>query len=505
MSELVTEPGVAEVTAWVRCLAQVDAAALPGGGSATVVLSDAERIDLLAALEGLKAAAAAAQARVTAAFAASQRDALTAVGVPTGQQARSIGAQVALARRVSPRQGSRHVGLAQALVSELPATLAALAAGETSEWRATLVARETACLSREDRAVVDAELAARPGGIGGMGDGQIARESRRVAYRLDPGAVVRRAERAVGQRCVTLRPAPDAMTYLTALLPLTAAVAAHAALTRVADTARAHGDPRSRGQLMADTLTARLTRQETGGSGSAAAHDPTRWDSAPPAAVPEQGGKSGHGAPSGARVEVQLVMTDAALLGSDDTPAEVVGYGPVPAFLARRLLRDTGSDGSTESAALREQAAVWVRRLYTAPDTGRLVAMDSRAREFPRLLRQFLIARDEVCRTPWCDAPVRHADHVTPSADGGPTRRDNGQGLCQGCNQVKATPGWTARPGADGTVMTTTPTGHTWTSHEPDRWMAPPDRPSPPVQEPLQELLASAGEARLRRLVTSVA
>ena len=85
-----------------------------------------------------------------------------------------IAAQVGLARRDSPVRGARHLGLARALVGELPHTLAALSAGETSEWRATLIARETACLTRADRAGVDAELAARPGGLGGLGDREVA-------------------------------------------------------------------------------------------------------------------------------------------------------------------------------------------------------------------------------------------------------------------------------------------------------------------------------------------
>lgn len=38
-------------------------------------------------------------------------------------------------------------------------------------------------------------------------------------------------------------------------------------------------------------------------------------------------------------VEVHLVMTDRTLLGADDTPARIVGHGPIPASLARSLIR----------------------------------------------------------------------------------------------------------------------------------------------------------------------
>jgi hypothetical protein len=96
--------------------------------------------------------------------------------------------------------------------------------------------------------------------------------------------------------------------------------------------------------------------------------------------------------------------------------------------------------------------------------------MDSRRRLFPTQLRRFLIIRDQTCRTPWCDAPIRHADHITRATDAGPTTALNGQGLCQACNHTKETTGWTTQrtPDRRHTVTTTTPTGHTYTSQTPD-------------------------------------
>lgn len=93
--------------------------------------------------------------------------------------------------------------------------------------------------------------------------------------------------------------------------------------------------------------------------------------------------------------------------------------------------------------------------------------MDSTRRCFTGNLRRFLILRDQTCRTPWCDAPIRHLDHVTPSTAGGPTSADNAQGLCEACNHAKEGPGWQARPGPDGLVETTTPTGHRHPSRPP--------------------------------------
>jgi hypothetical protein len=397
-------------------------------------LCDAERIELLTALESLKSGAAGAQARISVSFDASQRREQARLGVPADKQGAGVAGQIALARRDSPVKGGRHLGLAKALVREMPHTLHALAQGDISEWRATLIARETATLSAAHRSAVDAALADK---LAGLGDAGTAREAKKLAYQLDPTSAIRRIRGAVKDRRVSIRPAPDTMTYLTGFLPVAQGVAVNLALTRHADSLRARGDTRSRGQIMADTLVERVT-----GQGSAPA-------------VP---------------VAVELVMTDKMLLGDDDSAAHLVGYGPLPAWLARSLVRGTD--------ALVGQAKAWVRRLYTSPVTGQLVAMDSTQREFPAGLRRFLVIRDQVCRTPWCDAPVRHVDHVRPVADGGETSAENGQGLCEACNYAKEAPGWRASPSSDSAgrhmVVTRTPTGHSYASTVPDPSSATP-------------------------------
>jgi hypothetical protein len=222
-------------------------------------------------------------------------------------------------------------------------------------------------------------------------------------------------------------------------------VAAYAALDTAAASAVATGQAgrSGRGQVMADLLIERLTGQHSAD------------------AIP---------------VEVHLVMTDAAIFGStsarrdatrpapaadgtDDldpthTPAWLVGTGPIPAATARDLLNPT-HDESTG------RARVWLRRLYTHPDTGHLVAMDSRRRLFDGLRRRMLLLRDATCRTPWCDAPIRHADHSEPHHTGGRTSCTNGSGLCARCNHTKETDHWDHRANPDHLDITT-PTGHTY-------------------------------------------
>ncbi|GAA1268789.1 DUF222 domain-containing protein [Arthrobacter pascens] len=408
-----------------------DAAALRGG----VADQDGARlIDEIRALEVEKSALAARQARLTVAFEQLQRRQQCHLGIPADRLGAGIGAQIALARGESPAKGNRLLGLAKALVTEMPHTLAAVETGQLNEWRATLLVRETASLSSADRSSVDEELAPDTGTLSGAGDRAVVAAARAAAYRRDPRSVTQRAAHAATERHVSLRPAPDTMCYLTALLLVSAGVAVHAALTRHADSLRSGGDERARGQIMADDLV--------------------EWTTGTP------GGITG--------IEIQLIMTDRTLFQGDSEPARLPGYGVVPAGWARTMAR------AVEPASS-EELSVWVRRLYTAPGTGELVAMDSRARLFPAPLKRFTQARDDTCRTPYCDAPIRHHDHIVPWHNGGTTSLENAAGLCEACNHTKETPGWQAipRPGparADRlrhTIELRTPTGHGYHSTAP--------------------------------------
>jgi len=311
----------------------------------------------------------------------------------------------------------------------MPETHDALTHGRISEWRATLIVRETAPLTREHRLQVDAELAPQ---LDSAGDRRVADLARKIAYRLDPGAAMRRNQKAENDRRVTIRPAPDTMSNVTGLLPVVQGVAVYAALRKHAKTLRAEGDPRTISQIMADTFYTRLTGQEASAVG----------------------------------VEVQLVMSERTLLRGDNEPGYAPGYGTIPASLARRIVR--------------ESHKTWLRRLYTAPGSGELVAMDSRRRTFRGKLRDLTVLRDQTCRTPWCDAPIAHVDHARSTRMGGRTTAANGQGLCEACNYTKEAPGWRADlvTTAGHTVEITTPTGHRYRSTPPRQAGDPPALPS---------------------------
>jgi hypothetical protein len=467
--------------------------------------SDGELIDQITMLERIKSACAAGQARLTQAFAQSQRADGDARKVHPDRTRRSIAAQIALARRDSRFRGQQSVGVAHALVADMPETLSALGRGDLTEYRARVIITELACLTPADRTQADTMIAAE---LPELGDRTAESRAAAIAYRLDPEAVMSKIRGAVKDRHVSLRPAPDTMSRLSALLPVSHGVAVYAALAKCADSTIATGDGRARGQIMADELVSRITggsiaacdpygaprasydrknAAETGSGGtdidnavvseskgravvadSVASTAPacdieaklSQTESQVPAAA-ERRDEEISGPRRSGGVQLSVIMTDRTLFGCDDEPAHLIGHGPIPAALARSLVCGRADDETT----------TWVRRLYTDPSGSQLVAMDSAQRLFPANAVKFLIARDQTCRTPWCDAPIRHIDHVQPHSRGGPTNIGNGQGLCQACNLSKQAPGWQSRAGGNGVIETTTPTGHRY-------WSRPPQLPT---------------------------
>ncbi|QBF47072.1 HNH endonuclease [Janibacter limosus] len=425
-------------------------------------LSEAELLQVVTVCEATKGAAAALQARATAMF-VEDRDARVAQdradGVVSAREAscrrRGARAELALARRCSPGQADRHVGLAKSLVHDLPYTMAALTAGELSEWRATIVTRETACLSHEDRVEADRRLA---GCLTTVSDKELAAAAHRASADLDAEALVRRRRKAVASRNVSVRPAADGMAWLSILGPLADVVGAFAALKKAeqgkyvatgdpeVDAARA-ADERGRGAWMADTALELLSGRCEGQVQPVEVGLVMREE-----AIVRTGEGSGASGDAGS-----VFFRTGATGAGDRDEVEVPGWGAMPGEMAREHLLRLCDAGT----------ATWLRRLWTAPGGNDLVAMDSKRRLFSGVLRQLVELRDATCRVPFCGAPIRDIDHVRGHARGGETSAANAMSDCQGHNLVKEAPGWRAEVTSTGLdpgggpheVTLTTPTG----------------------------------------------
>ncbi|WP_084468059.1 HNH endonuclease [Promicromonospora sukumoe] len=395
----------------------------------------AEWVDLLGELESVKNAITATQARLTVALDEATRADEAWQSIRAERQGRGVPNQVGAALRVSPHAGAGFVSTSRVWVTQMPHTFAALQSGVLSQWRATLLVRETSHLSLEHRALVDEEICGpvHLAELAKMSTRRLIARIKELAAQLDVHACVKRNAKAVTERRVSIRPAPDLMVYLTALVPMAQGVQAYAQLKATADTAKASGDERGVGQIMADTLIERATTREPGHAND----------------VP---------------VTINLLVSDDTLLAGGNQPGVVVegapsGAGVVPAPVARNL-----------AAHAIDTDTAWLRSIYVNPH-GRLLATTSTSRFHPQGLSSLLRAREQgICATAWCDAPIRHTDHVTPHAEGGPTSLDNGQGLCARCNHAKQAPGWsqkTTQLNGLHAVETITPTGHTYVSVAP--------------------------------------
>ncbi len=423
---------------------------LPGATDTASSVSrqvQAEWVDLLGELEAVKNTVTATQARLAVALEEATKSDEARQGIRAERRGRGVPNQVGAAMQFSPHAGGSFLGTARAWVTGMPHTFSALRTGVLSQWRATLMVRETSHLSAEHRAQVDEEVCgpAHLAALARMGTRRLIARVKELAAELDVHACVKRNAKAVTERRVSVRPAPDLMVYLTALVPMQQGVQAYAQLKAHAEAARATGDERGAGQIMADTLIERVTGRQPG-----------KADDVP--------------------VTINLLVSDQTLLTGSDQPGIVVegmaaGAGTVPGSVARNLAAH-GIDAD----------AAWLRAIYVDP-RGRLLGTTSTSRFHPKGLATLLRAREQgICATAWCDAPVRHIDHVTPFAEGGPTSLDNGQGLCVRCNHAKQAPGWTQKATESNgrhAVETTTPTGHTHT-------FIAPTPPEPVYLEPAQ-------------------
>ncbi|MFF0268743.1 hypothetical protein [Kribbella sp. NPDC004536] len=161
------------------------------------------------------------------------------------------------------------------------------------------------------------------------------------------------------------------------------------------------------------------------------------------------------------RPHIEVLIPITTLLGMDDDPAELAGYGPIPASMARRI-----AAGGT-----------W-RRLLTDPTNGTVVEASTTRHDPGAVVTETLLARHPVCAWPGCNRVSRECDrdHGTPFARSGETRLAGLAPFCEYHHLIKDTPawGWSTINHSDGSVTLTAPTGHRYTTIPPARGPAAP-------------------------------
>jgi hypothetical protein len=163
----------------------------------------------------------------------------------------------------------------------------------------------------------------------------------------------------------------------------------------------------------------------------------------------------------GGRTRVHVTVPRTTLMGLDDEPGELAGYGPIPAQLARELAAD----------------GTW-RRLVTDPLSGAVLDAGTTSYRPPAALAEFVRARDQHCRFPGCRRPGRQCDldHGIPYPTG-PTSHVNLCCLCRRHHRLKTKGNWSLKLDQAGVVTWTSPTGRVYVT-TPDPVAEPDPRPA---------------------------
>lgn len=397
---MVPEPAAADDSQdFLLAFAQTVSAATPEH------LTERQLANRIEAAEQLKSRLAAMQARDTAALHAVVVGRHADAGKRAATCGRGTGTDVALARGESPAEGNRHLTGSRVLCQDMPLTMSRFSFGFLSENRAMLIANEVGQLAPEHRQWVDAELNANPEDFMGESLRALGDRVRALVQEIDPSSAMEKIDDARAKRYIRFIPTGNMTMRVIGEVPAEHALLMHQVLSDLADSKIAAGqaEGRNREQIRADEFCGLVTGE---------------CNRTPP-------------------VEINLVMTDRTLFQAGPEAAHLQGYGTIPACMARQLVR--GRDGEIKLKR-------WIRRLYTEPETGKLLAMDSRRRIFPAGLVHWVRIRDQICATPGCQNRVRHTDHIEQWFRGGKTTADNASSRCAWCNNTKEYPGWKERP-----------------------------------------------------------
>ncbi len=442
-------------------------------------LSPSGRIDYLAALEKQNGWLQSVMQTAFVAIADDQRESLEYGESGVDDEERE---EIAAALRLSPATAQAKLDTARILVNELPATCAALASGEISAAHANVIARESAPLLRggidreliaqiEKSAIASAEFHT---------PAQVANKIRTAVARALPVECEESFARAHELRKVSCYPERDGMATVIALLSAPDAQSVMVAIERHLqrkDRQALHLISTQNSYATDQNSTANqnsATDQNTlsGNNNLATSNEianPWKIDNRRADAfieiinqylttdIADQTGADQTATSAGnlskqkkikninrKPISINVTIDLPTLLGIAENPAQLTGYGPIPASLAREL----AADGN------------W-QRFITDPRSGELLDLGRKSYRPSQYLVDFLLARDRTCRFPGCRYPAHRSDidHVTPWDEGGKTTPENLGALCRRHHRLKTHGGWKVTSASDGSCEWISPNG----------------------------------------------
>jgi hypothetical protein len=327
--------------------------------------------------------------------------------------------EVAMALTLTRRTGEYQLHTALEIVHDLPVLHAALLAGDIDLPKAWVFLEGVRGVDDDiARAAVNKLIGHAPG----LTTSQLAGRLHRALILAKPDAAQKRYETSVRDRRVVGRQWPDGTAMLAGYdLPPERAAAASERLDAFARAARAAGDTRTLDQLRADFLLDLIDGSYTGP------------------------------APQHRRGVLELTVPLTTLMGLSEEPADLAGWGPVVADIARQVTEQQQG-----------QRAQW-RFSVTDPDTGRVSYHGGTRRRPTKAQAEWVAARDRRCRAPGCRTPASRCqqDHTIDYALGGPTTNDNLGAHCTHHHGLKTKGKVHVQQPVAGYFLWTTALGHT--------------------------------------------
>jgi hypothetical protein len=326
--------------------------------------------------------------------------------------ASEIRAALTLARRAADAQ----LDLARNLIERHPKVWEALHQGRIDLPRARVIVDQTSHLEETTaRRVADTALER----AGSQTTGQLRARIQRLVIAVDPDSARNRYEAKLVERRVVIEATETGTANLFGMdLPAADTNAAMRRINRIARSAKTADDPRTIDQIRADILLDLLNGRQP---------DQSHVD--------------------GAVVDIRVDLT--TLTGLDDNPAEIPGWGPVIADIARQVVDE-------------QERAQW--QVTVTDENGDVAHVGTTRRRPTRTQRRKVEATALTCVFPGCRMPARDSDldHRDAWADGGPTDEDNLEPLCRHDHRLKHA-GWKLEGLETGEYLWTSPLGLKYT------------------------------------------
>ncbi|RMI35476.1 HNH endonuclease signature motif containing protein [Nocardia stercoris] len=378
-----------------------------------------ELVDRLRAAHATLAAAQADKIRLETELYHLRRSEELEFGINPAFAGESVATEIAVTLKCSQRQADHDVNLGLALQHRFPHTREAFAAGQLEPAKVQIICAELDSVADEVVATLEPRIVQHALDID---PSRLKRTIRRWVLEVDSRAQIKRRKQAERDRDVTIFARDDGTAGIDATMTAEGGRALYHRLREMATGDVCGRDPRTLGQRRSDALAALA---DTGRLACQCGRpDCPRSDD-----LPEP-----------RRALVHVGVSAETLLGIQDNPALLQGFGAIDAHLARRIARharfvvlpeppETGSTPTSSTEAADHLPATAEPELRYRPS---------------RALAQRVRAFDAVCRAPGCTVPaaLTDLDHCVPfdhsdPVRGGPTTEANLACRCRRHHRLK--------------------------------------------------------------------